>query len=137
MNKWVVVGLIVLAILIIVGVGYDQGLFGGMEGSTWAMILAAVAAPYMAVKNFLFGGKDLKRFEEKYEALQKEEIKHRTKLDARIQAKERRVAELDREIQLLDSKLEVLELKKTKVKKEVDDMTIEQTQQEASDLFGD
>ncbi len=138
MKKWVVTGLIILAILIIVGVGYDQGWFGNLEGSTWAIILAAVAAPYMAVKNFLFGGgRALKKFEEKYEALEKEEIKHRARLDVKIQAKEKRVAELDREIQLLDSKLEVLELKKEKVRKEVEDMTIDQTKQEVSDLFGD
>ncbi len=137
MSKRVIIGLIILAILIIVGVAYDQGWFGSLEGSSWAMILAAVAAPYMAVKNFLFGGKYLKKFEEKYEALEKEEIKHRARLDARIQVREKRVAELDREIQLLASKLEVLELKKDKVKKQVEDMTIEETKQEVSDLFGD
>ncbi len=137
MNRWLITGLVVLGLLVLIGVGYDAGLFSEYEGSTWAMVLAALAAPYMAVKNFLFGNKDLKAFELKYKNLEQEEIKHRADLDARIQAKEQRVAELDKEIQLLDSKLEVLELKKTKVKKEVEDMTVQETKQELSDLFGD
>ncbi len=137
MNRWLITGLVVLGLLVLIGVGYDAGLFSEYEGSTWAMVLAALAAPYMAVKNFLFGNKDLKAFELKYKNLEQEEIKHRADLDARIQAKEQRVAELDKEIQLLDSKLEVLELKKTKVKKEVEDMTVQETKQELYDLFGD
>lgn len=137
MNKWLLTGLIIVGVLIIVGISYDQGLFDGVSGSGWAMVLAALAAPYMAVKNFLFGNKELKEFQKKYEDLQKEEIVHRTSLDTKIKAKEQRVAELDREIKLLDSRLEVLELKKNKVEREVDNMTIEQTKKEVVDLFGD
>ncbi len=137
MNKWVLTGLIILGVLIIVGVAYDQGAFDNMTGSGWAMILAAVAAPYMAVKNFLFGNKHLREFKDKYESLQQEEVVHRTDLDKKIKAKEQRIAELDKEIQLLDSKLEVLELKKEKVVKEVKDLSIEDTKREVRDLFGD
>jgi seryl-tRNA synthetase len=136
-NKWVITGLIILGILIIVGVAYDQGAFDNMTGSGWAMILAAVAAPYMAVKNFLFGNKHLREFKDKYESLQQEEVVHRTDLDKKIKAKEQRIAELDKEIQLLDSKLEVLELKKDKVVKEVKDLSIDDTKREVRDLFGD
>lgn len=137
MNKWLLTGLIILGVLIIIGVAYDQGAFDNMTGSGWAMILAALAAPYMAVKNFLFGNKHLKQFKEKYSALQQEEVVHRTDLDKKIKAKEKRIAELDREIELLDSKLEVLEYKKEKVAKEVKDLSIEDTKREVRDLFGD
>ncbi len=137
MNKWVLTGIIILLVLVAVGVAYDLGLFEGITGSGMAIILAAVAAPYMAVKNFLFGNKELRQFEEKYQELRAVEVQHRSSLDVSIRAKEKRVAELDREIQLLDSKLEILELKKKKVKREVEDMTIEETKQEIVDLFGD
>jgi len=137
MNKWVITGLIIVGILIIVGVAYDQGAFENMTGSGWAMIVAALAAPYMAVKNFLFGNKHLKEFKGKYETLQEEETAHRSNLDKNIKAKEKRIAELDKEIQLLDSKLEVLELKKEKVGKQVNDMSIEETKNEVRNLFGD
>ena len=137
MNKWVITGLIVVGVLIIVGVAYDQGAFENMTGSGWAMIAAALAAPYMAVRNFLFGNKHLKEFKDKYNTLQKEETVHRTDLDKKIKEKEKRIAELDKEIELLDSKMDVLELKKEKVAKEVKDMSIEDTKREISDLFGD
>lgn len=137
MNKWVITGLIILAVLIIVGVAYDQGAFDNMTGSGWAMILAAVAGPYVAVKNFLFGNRHLKEFQSKYENLQKEEVVHRTDLDKKIKAKEKRIAELDKEIEHLDSRLEVLELKKEKVEKEVKDLSIDDTKKEVRNLFGD
>ncbi len=108
-----------------------------MTGSGWAIILAALAAPYMAVKNFQFGNKHLREFKDKYEGLRKDEVVLRTDLDKKIKAKEKRIAELDKEIQLLDSKLEVLELKKEKVNKEVKDLSIEETKREVRDLFGD
>jgi uncharacterized protein HemX len=136
-NKWVITGLIILGVLIIVGVAYDQGAFENMTGSGWAMILAALAAPYMAVKNLLFGNKHLKEFKDKYQNLKQEETVHRTDLDKKIKAKEKRIAELDKEIEHLDSKLEVLELKKEKVSKEVKNLSIEETKSEVRDLFGD
>ncbi len=137
MNKWVLTGLIIVVVLIVIGISYDQGLFDGITGAGWSILFATLAAPYMAVKNFLFGNRELKEFHKKYEDMQKDEIIHRRNLDSKIQAKEKRVEELDREIQLLDSKLEVLELKKTKVKKEVDNMSVDETRQEIVDLFGD
>ncbi len=137
MNKWIITGLIVVGLLVIVGVLYDQGAFDNMQWSGLAMVLAAVAAPYMALKNFLFGNKHLKDFEVKYADMKEETIKHRVELDERIGAKEKRIAQLDKELELIEAKMDVLELKKKNVEKEVNNMSIEETQQEAHDLFGD
>jgi len=136
-NKWVIIGLIILVILIIAGVAYDQGAFDNMTGSGWAMIAAALAAPYMAVKNFLFGNKQLKQFQDKYDNLVAEEKVHRTDLDTKIRQKEKRIAELDKEIELLDAKMEVLEMKKKRVADDVNKMSIEDTKNEVHNLFGD
>lgn len=136
-NKWLITLIIVLAVLLIVGIAYDQGLFDGLSGSGMGIFLAAIAAPYMALKNFLFGNKELKEFKRKYDELDNEEIQHRIDYDAKIKAKERRILELNREIELLDSRMELLELKKDKVQKDVNNMSVEQTKQEISDLFGD
>lgn len=136
MNKWVITALIIVAILIIAGVAYDQGAFENMTGSGWSMIVAGLAAPYMAVKNFLFGNRHLKEFKDKYDTMHEEEVVHRVDLDKKIKAKEKRIAELDREIELLDTKMEVLELKKKRVEKDVNNLTITETKQEVHDLFG-
>lgn len=137
MNKWILTGLIVVGLLVIIGVLYDQGTFDGMQWTGMAMILAAVAAPYMALKNLLFGNKHLKDFEVKYKSMKDETIKHRVELDERIGAKEKRIAQLDKELELIEAKMDVLELKKKNVEKVVNSMSIEETQQEAHDLFGD
>ena len=137
MNKWIITGLIVLALLVIVGVLYDQGTFDNIQGGSMAMILAAIAGPYLALKNFLFGNKHLKDFEVKYDHMRDETIKHRVELDERIDGKEKRIAQLDKELELIEAKMDILELKKKNVEKEVNNMSIEETQKEARDLFGD
>ncbi len=137
MNKWLIVGLIVLVILIVVGIAYDQGAFDNMSPGGFAMILAAVAAPYMAIKNMLFGNKDLREFQEKYSQLKSQEIVHRTGLDQQIKSKEQRISDLDKEIQLLDAKMEVLELKKKRVEQSVNQMSTDDTKKEVRNLFGD
>jgi len=137
MNKWIITGLIVVGILVIVGVLYDQGVMDNMQWSGMAIILAAVAGPYMAVKNFLFGNKHYKDFDVKYKEMRESTVQHRINLDERIGAKEKRIAELDKEMQLIEAKMDVLELKKKNVEKQVNNLTVEETRQEALDLFGD
>jgi hypothetical protein len=135
-NKWVIIGIIIL-VLILIGIGYDQGLFDNLDGSFIGIILAGLAAPYLAIKNWLVGDKFQRQFKERYDKMKSDEIIHRTDYDHKIMAKEKRIAELNREVQLLDSKLEVLELKKSKVEQSVKEMSIDSTKREAKDLFGD
>ncbi|MBN1251797.1 MAG: hypothetical protein JXR51_01085 [Bacteroidales bacterium] len=137
MKNWIIAALVVIGILIIIGVAYDYGLFDNISWEGGAIMLAALAAPYMAVKNFLFGNKHLKEFKEKYENIRTQEITHRSNLDESIKAKEKRISDLDKEIQLLDAKMDVLELKKKNVEKTVKDLSIEDTKKEALNLFGD
>jgi len=137
MNKWIITGLVVVALLVIVGVLNDQGVFVCMRWEGMAIALSAIAAPYMALKNFLFGNKTQKDFKVKYNEMRDETVKHRVDLDERIGAKEKRIAELDKELQLIEAKMDVLELKKKNVQIEVNRMTIEETHNETQDLFGD
>jgi TPP-dependent 2-oxoacid decarboxylase len=136
-NRWLITGLVVIVILIIVGVAYDQGVFENMSGSTIGMILAGIAAPYMAIKNWLFGDSYRKQFRQKYAQMNADEQVHRVEYDQKIAEKEKRVAELDKEIRMLDTKLELLELKKKNVEQDVKSMSIEQTKSEVKNLFGD
>jgi len=136
-NRWIITGIIIVVVLILVGVAYDQGLFDNIGGGAISAILVGLAAPYMAIKNWLFGDKFQRQLKDKYKAMQSDEIVHRTDYDQEIALKQKRVAELDREIQLLDAKLEVLELKKQKIDQDVRSMTIEDKRSEVQNLFGD
>lgn len=137
MNKWVLTGIIVVALLIVIGVLYDQGAFDGLQWTGWAIVVSALAAPYMALKNALFGNKYQKDFQLKYKKMREETIQHRIDLDQKIKEKEQRIAQLDKELELIDAKMSVLEMKKKNVEKEVRSMSIDETKQEAQDLFGD
>jgi hypothetical protein len=136
-NKWLITGLVVIVVLILVGVAYDQGLFDNIKGSTLTMILAGIAAPYMAVKNWLFGDKFRQDFKQKYQTMNADEQVHRVEYDQKIAEKEKRIADLDKEIQLLDAKLSVLDLKKQKVEQDVKSMSIDDKKREVQNLFGD
>jgi hypothetical protein len=135
--RWLITALVVVLILIIVGVAYDQGLFDNLKGSTLGMILAGLAAPYLALKNFITGDRFRKEFRQKYDRMDLEEKEHRMEYDTKIAEKEKRIAELDKEIELLDAKLEVLELKKQKVEQSVKVLTIDETKREVQNFFGD
>jgi hypothetical protein len=136
-NKWLITGLAVIGVLILVGVAYDQGMFDNISGGGFAMIIAGLAAPYLAIKNWLTGDRFREKFRHKYDLMNQDEIKHREDYDKKIQAKEKRLADLQRDIELLDSKMEVLELKKKRVEQDVKSMTIEETKREVHNLFGD
>ncbi len=137
MNKWLLTGIIIVVVLILIGVAYDQGLFDSISGSGFAMILAGLAGPYVALKNWFTDDKFRKEFKNKYENIRAQEIVHRSEMDTQIKSKEKRIAELDKEIQLLDAKMEVLELKKKRVEQSVNELSLDETKSEAQRLFGD
>jgi hypothetical protein len=136
-NKWLLTGIIIVIVLIIVGIAYDQGLFDNIHASTIAMLVAGLAAPYMALKNWITGDKFRQQFRDKYTQMESDETVHRTDYDQKIVEKEQRVSELDKQIQLLDAKLEVLELKKKNVEQTVNKMSVDDTKKEVQNLFGD
>ena len=136
-NKWIVAALIIIGVLVIIGVLYDKGTFDNMQWSSGAMIFAALAGPYVAIKNFLFGNKHYKDFEVKYNDMRTQTIKHRVELDERISSREKRIAELDKEMELIEAKMDVIELKKKNVEKDVNNMGVDEIKNEVHDLFGD
>jgi hypothetical protein len=136
-RNWLITGLVILIILVLIGVAYDQGLFDNLRGTGIAVIITALAAPYMAIKNWLFGNKLQQQFKAKYDAMAEQEKVHRVDYDQQIALKQKRIADMDKEIQLLDAKLEVLELKKKKIEQDVKSMTIEDKKREVQNLFGD
>ena len=50
MKKWIIIIAVVLVVLIIIGVLYDAG-YLNFKWSTLSMIFAALAGPYMYIKN--------------------------------------------------------------------------------------
>jgi len=136
MKKWIwfVVG--IAALFLIVGFLYDQGLLN-VKWEWLAVILAGMAGPYKVLKNFFSGGTSktdaiLKR----NETTKLEEAAHREEYDILINEKKAEIEALQKDIDLLDTKVQLLEEKKKNINKEVDEMDSDEIQNELINRFG-
>ena len=89
MNKWLLTGIIIVIVLVVVGIMFDQGVFDNLSGGVIGMLIAGLAAPYMAIKNWIVGDKFRTQFREKYTQIEKEEKTHRVEYDQKILEKEK------------------------------------------------
>ncbi|MCP4179060.1 MAG: hypothetical protein GY756_14975 [bacterium] len=115
-RRWLItIGIIVLA-LIVIGVLYENGMLNfKWQGLT--MIFAALAGPYTAIKKIFFRDKRVEQMIKKHEDIKKEEIVHREVTDKQIAEKEKRIKDLNKELELAEKRLEVIEAKKKDVDK--------------------
>lgn len=138
MKRWKIVTVIVgvIIFLIIMGYLFTQGYFENFEWQTGTMILAALAAPYQMVANWLKPqpGDDIGS---KHEKMREEEKIHREKTDKEIELRKTKIQELDKELEVMNTKIKLVEVEKSKTKTEVDKMTPEQLKSEGQDLFGE
>ncbi len=136
MNKrWWITVLVIIAVLIIIGVLYDNGALD-FEWTGLTMFFAALAGPYTFVKHLLTKNKRTDEILGKHKKIREEEKVHRKEYDFEITQKEQRIKELNKEIEFSEKKAKKLEEKKKKVEKEVKKMSIEETQDEAINYFG-
>ncbi|MEA2043491.1 MAG: hypothetical protein U9N85_13200 [Bacteroidota bacterium] len=137
MNKrwWITIAIIIVA-LIVIGVLYDRG-YLQTEWTGLSMIFAALAGPYMALKNGLLKSKKEEELLKKYEVLKKEEKEHRTKTDAEIVEREERIKHLDEKITASEDEIEKIQQRKESVEEEIEDLSIGELQDEAINYFGD
>jgi hypothetical protein len=136
MKRWLVIGGIVLVALLVFGWFYSEGYFNNFSWQGITILAASLAAPFQ----FLFGkAKDLTKTEEFINhnlEVQKLEQKHREEYDKLIQEREQKMRDLDKEIQLLQSKVELVDQKREKIATEVSNMTPNEKIKEAQNLWG-
>ncbi len=137
MNKrwFITIGVIVL-VLIVIGVLYENGMLDfKWQGLT--MIFAALAGPYTLIKRLLFKDKRVDKMLKEHKEVVKEEKVHRELTDKQIVEKEKKIKDLNKELELAEKRIELIEAKKKVIDKEVKEMSIEEMQNEAVDYFGD
>ncbi len=136
MKRIIVIVLSIILILAIIGYLWESGVLQDLEWETLSMIAAAAAGPYMAFKNWILHKDNTDRIIDKHSLIEKKEKIHRSDTDEKIKERENKIKELNKEIELLDTKVELLEAKKTKIDKEVKDMSLDEVKNEAVNLFG-
>lgn len=115
--------MILIVIFLILGFLYSQGLIK-VKWQFLAMVLAAAAAPFKLLKNYLSGGsvktdEILKRQKDRVE----QEKKRRAQFNIYSQKKDARISELEAEVVVLKDKISNTELETEQNKKEVNNMT--------------
>jgi len=136
LKKWLFVIIGIALLFLIVGFLYDQGLLN-VKWQWLAVIIAVVAGPFQALKNFFTGGTSkVDSILARNEQTKAEELEHRAVYDKMIEEKKIEIEALQKDIDLLDTKVQLLEEKKKNINKEVDDMSSDEVQDELNKRFG-
>jgi len=133
--KWWIAGglvVVVIALVILSATGVIN-----LSWQDFTMIAAALAAPFKFIFDKLGGADGVDELLDKHEKMRKEEAEYRKKMDGVIAEKEQRIINLNKDLELQDAKLQLVEEKKKRVDQEVKSMSIAETKSEAQDLFGE
>ncbi|MBR4215249.1 MAG: hypothetical protein IKR94_08005 [Bacteroidales bacterium] len=139
MKKWIIIiGSIILA-LIIIGVLHDAG-YLNFKWTTLTKLFAALACPFMLMKNMFFNKNDSvtniqQAIQEAKEGIFNDN-KHREEYDAQISAKKEEIQTLEKQIENLDNKIRILETQKENVNVEVRNLSSDEMMAEFEKYYG-
>ncbi len=137
-KKWLWIGLIIVLALFLIGFLYSKGII--KTNWQWlTIILAAIAAPIQFISNWL-SGKNVrvnKILKNQSTRIQQEQT-HRLAYDQAIQQREQKIKDLEAQVNLLEDKVDNLELQKKEIKNNVNQMTDTTDLQDAfMEAYGD
>jgi hypothetical protein len=136
MKRWLMIIGITLAALILIGFLYDQG-FMDFKWQGLTMIIAALAGPYQFIKNHILqSSKSTQELIQRQEDIRVQELEHRTDFDIKVKASEDKIKELNKELEMINTRYEILEAKKRNIQSDINKLSIEEKQREAQDLLG-
>jgi peptidoglycan hydrolase CwlO-like protein len=123
MKKWFWIILIIIVIFLILGFLYSEGLIK-VKWQFLAMVLAAAAAPFNLIKNYLAGGtgKTDKILERQKDRVDKEK-KRRARFDVYMKQKDEKINELESEVVVLKDEISNTELEIEQNEKDINNMT--------------
>jgi len=118
-KRWFWIGIIIIVALIIIGILYNQGLIK-TDWQWLTMILAAIAAPISMISKWISGdNKRIQNILQNQTARKQQEQAHRLAYDNAIIQKEEKIKKLEAEINILEEKVDKLELEQEQVKNDV------------------
>lgn len=138
MKKWIIIIGSIIVVLIVIGVLHDAG-YLNFKWTTLTKLFAALAGPYMLMKNIFFNRNSVSSVQEildkaKQGLLNDEE--HRKEYDAQISEKEEEIKKLEKQIDNLDTKIQTIEKQKETVSQEVSAMSADQMMAAFEQYYG-
>ena len=135
---WIII-IAILGLAVLIGGYIALSKFGLMPKITWQQLMI-VAAPLIGpIKAFIdrFSKKnEVDQIAEKQKAVREAEQSYRKDMDEKMAAQQKKLDEINKEIEIRSAKLEVLEERKKRIATETQSLTVEQTKTEAQNLFG-
>ncbi|GEM_PF-6514653 len=124
----------VLVLLFVIGYLQDKGMLN-FKWQWLTILFAALSGPYKLVKGMLASGKAdniVDNLDKKIE----EEKKYRENMDTQIADKEKRIEALNKELEIIDAKLRLIEAQRANLKTEVNKKSVDELRNDAVELFG-
>lgn len=137
MKKWIIIIVVVLVALIAIGIFYEAG-YLHFKSSTLSALVAALACPYMFIKNKLFNRNSPESVNDiinraKDGLINDEE--HRTEYDAQVFAKEQEINELKAQVNHLTTQIQNKTAEEEAVHTAVREMSSDEISREFEKLY--
>ena len=129
---------ILIVLLVLAAGGYLLYKTGVVKWQHITIFLAAIAAPFKMLFNSLKKkNEDIEAIKDHHRNIREMESAYQANLAKDIEVSEQKVKVLSRELDLINSRLALIEEKKKNVNADVDNMSIAETKAKARELFGD
>ena len=130
MKKGIIGFLIIIALLGIVYLD-KKGL---LSWQTMSIVFAAIAAPF----KFLMGifTDKAEEIKKKHGEVRQREVVYQSDIESKIQDREQRVVNLKKELDVLDSRIDVLKKQRALIDSEVEKMSLDELQKAGRKYFG-
>lgn len=136
-KKWLWIVIILIVVLLFLGFLYSKGLIN-VKWQWLTVILAAAAGPFKFFSN-LFSGKSVRsnRYVQSHQNRIDAAKQHRMVYDQAILEKEEKIKELEAQVNVLEQKIDDLELSQQQVHDQVSNMNDDDLQDAFLNLYGD
>lgn len=138
MKNWkhLILIVVIVALLIAIGYFYSKG-FLHFKWQWLTILFAALAAPYRLFVKWINGsGATVESITAQHDAVRKQEQDYRDTMEAQIKDREQRVTLMQKDIDLLDTRLQLLQSKKDQVDSQVQTMSIDDKIKKFQQDFG-
>jgi hypothetical protein len=127
---------VIAALLIAIGYFYDKG-FLHFKWQWLTILFATLAAPYRLFMKWINGSGDtVASITAQHDALQKQELDYRDTMEAQIKDREQRVALMQKDLDLMDTRIQLLQSQKAQVDSQIQNMSIDDKIKKVQQDFG-
>jgi len=130
MKKWLVGAVIVFGLIIIIYLDKNEII----RWQPLSIIIAAIAAPFRLIMAIL--GNNAEEVRKRHEAIRQRETEYQTDIDRQVQDREQKISNLKKEIDIIDTRLELLQKRRQLVEEEVKKMSLKEMQEAGRKYFG-